>query len=161
MTPAPIRLTPAPLAEVFASYGQVLEMPAQAGRQNFAARLVNGRASAKPNLALIRVEPTRLPLTIHTVERLPASSQAFVPLEGGRYLMVVTHRQSAGGPDLASARPSSSFTRGPRPARLVRNGLARPGRKSAELGLSGQAFEPRALARMPIGRCHSPLCHLL
>ena len=105
MTAAAIRLTPAPLtAEAFAAYGQVLEMPAQAGRQDFAARLVNGRASAQPNFALIRIEPAPLPLTIHTIERHPASTQAFVPLDGGRYLVVVMGQELGGGPDPAHAR---------------------------------------------------------
>jgi ureidoglycolate lyase len=105
VTAAAIRLTPAPLtAEAFAAYGQALEMPAQAGRQDFAARLVNGRASAQPNFALIRVEPAPLPLTIHTIERHPASTQAFVPLDGGRYLMVVMRQELGGGPDPAHAR---------------------------------------------------------
>jgi ureidoglycolate lyase len=105
MASAAIRLTPEPLtAAAFAAFGQVLEMPAAAGRQDFAARLVNRRASAKPNLALIRVEPRALPLTIDTVERHPASSQAFVPLEGGRYLVVVIGQKPDGSPDAAHAR---------------------------------------------------------
>jgi ureidoglycolate lyase len=105
MTSASIRLTPEPLtAAAFTAYGQVLDMPAAAGRRDFAARVVNRRASAKPNLALIRVEPTGLPLTIGTVERHPASSQTFVPLEGGRYLVVVMRQQPDGSPDPAHAR---------------------------------------------------------
>jgi ureidoglycolate hydrolase len=105
MRPAPIRLTPEPLtAEAFAAYGQVLEIPAQAGRRDFAARLVNGRSGAKLNLALIRVEPAPLPLTIRTIERHPASSQTFVPLDGGRYLVVVIRQESDGGPDAAHAK---------------------------------------------------------
>jgi ureidoglycolate lyase len=105
VTSAAIRLTPAPLtAEAFAAYGQALEMPAQAGRQDFAARVVNGRASAQPNFALIRVEPAPLPLTIDTIERHPASSQAFVPLDGGRYLVVVMRQGLDGGPDPAQAK---------------------------------------------------------
>jgi ureidoglycolate lyase len=103
--PAQIRLTPEPLtAEAFAAYGQVLEMPAHAGRWDFAARLVNGRSAAKLNLALIRVEPAAMPLTIRTIERHPASSQTFVPLDGGRYLLVVLRQESDGGPDPAHAK---------------------------------------------------------
>jgi ureidoglycolate lyase len=105
VTPAAIRLTPAPLtAEAFAAYGQVLEMPAQAGRQDFAARLVNGRGSAQQNFALIRIEPAPRPLSIHTIERHPASSQTFVPLDGGRYLVVVMRQGLDGGPDPARAK---------------------------------------------------------
>ena len=105
MTSASIRLTPEPVtAEAFAAYGQVLEMPATAGRRDFAARAVNGRADAKPNLALIRVEATALPLTIDTIERHPASSQAFVPLDGGRYLVVVMRENPDGSPDPMHAR---------------------------------------------------------
>jgi ureidoglycolate lyase len=105
MTPDSFQLTPEPLtAAAFAAYGQVLEMPAAAGRQDFAARLVNSRASASPNLALIRVEPAALPLKIATVERHPASSQTFVPLAGGRYLVVVMREKPDGGPDAAHAR---------------------------------------------------------
>jgi ureidoglycolate lyase len=105
MTPTAIRLTTEPLtAAAFAPYGQVLEMPAEAGRQDFAARLVNHRAGARPNFALIRVEPKTLPLEIHTIERHPASSQAFVPLDGGRYLVVALPRGADGSPDPAHAR---------------------------------------------------------
>jgi ureidoglycolate lyase len=105
MTAAAIRLAPEPLtAAAFAPYGQVLEMPAEAGRQDFAARLVNDRAGARPNFALIRVEPKALPLEIRTIERHPASSQAFVPLDGGRYLVVALPHLADGSPDAAGAR---------------------------------------------------------
>jgi ureidoglycolate lyase len=100
-----IRLTPEPLsAAAFAAYGQVLEASAAAGRRDLAARVVNRRASAKANLAVIKVEPAALPLRIATVERHPASSQTFVPLEGGRYLVVVMPQKPDGSPDPAHAR---------------------------------------------------------
>ena len=53
---------------------------------------------------MIRIEPAPLPLTIHTIERHPASSQAFVPLDGGRYLVVVMRQGLDGGPDPAQAK---------------------------------------------------------
>ena len=100
-----LRLTPEPLtAETFAEYGQVLEIPGVAGRRDFAARVTNSRVSAKPNLALVRVEPTALPLNIDTIECHPASSQAFVPLDGGRYLVVVMSQKPDGSPAPAHAR---------------------------------------------------------
>ena len=114
-----LRLTPEPLtAEAFAAYGQVLEMPAAAGRQDFAARLTNSRVNAKPNLALIRVEPTALPLSIDTIECHPASSQAFVPLDGGRYLLVVMSQKPDGSPDPAHARAFPAQRQRP-PAKLA------------------------------------------
>jgi ureidoglycolate lyase len=105
MTSAAVRLALEPLtAAAFAPFGQVLEMPPEAGRRDHAARLVNGRPGARPNFALIRVEPSTLPLEIRTVERHPASSQAFMPLDGGRYLVIALPPTTAGDPDLARAR---------------------------------------------------------
>ncbi len=76
-------------AAAFAPFGQLLETPGEGARLDRAGALFNGREAATPNLALVRATAARLPLTIELMERHPHSSQAFFPLAGGRYLVMV------------------------------------------------------------------------
>jgi ureidoglycolate lyase len=85
--------------EAFAPYGQLLESPGETWRLDFAARLDNARPSARPNLALVRVEPSPLPLRLDRLERHPHSSQAFFPLDLDAYLVVVCRSYAEGRPD--------------------------------------------------------------
>jgi ureidoglycolate hydrolase len=83
----------------FAAFGQVLEMPANGRRQDYAGALSQDDAGLKPNLAVIRAEPSALPLVVRTLERHPRSSQAFMPLSVARYLVLVCPGDAAGRPD--------------------------------------------------------------
>ena len=92
-------------SETFAGYGQVLNAPSQGHREDFAAKVENKRASsARANLALIAAGPSRLPLEIKYLERHAHSTQAFLPLSVGEYLVVVCADDSKGKPDLSTLR---------------------------------------------------------
>jgi len=91
-------------AQAFAPFGQVLEMPSDTPRLDHAADLVNGRPGARPNLAMIRAPAASLPLHATLLERHPYSTQAFVPLDAQRYLLLVCVDDGRGHPDLATAR---------------------------------------------------------
>lgn len=99
-------LTAEPLtAAGFAPFGDVLTPPAQPGRAYFADALANGRATAQPSLSLSRVEPAPVgSLSAVVMERHAHSSQSFIALEAGRWLVVVAPHGPDGGPDMANAR---------------------------------------------------------
>lgn len=88
-------------AEAFAPFGQVLESPGDAARLDGAAALVNSRAHAKINMALVRAKPRALPLVVELMERHRDSSQAFVPLDAARYLVLVCPSTADDAPDTA------------------------------------------------------------
>ncbi|MEO8631652.1 MAG: ureidoglycolate lyase [Betaproteobacteria bacterium] len=90
-------------AESFAPFGQVLSSPDNNVRENFAARVENGRSSAaRTNLALIAAKPAQFPLEIGCLERHAFSNQAFMPLDVGEYLVVVCKDDGGGRPDLST-----------------------------------------------------------
>ena len=92
-------------AESFASYGEVLESPAETGRNYFNDSLLNGRAKAVPSLSVVRVTPApALPIVATKLERHAFSSQSFVPIDAGRWLIVVAPKNNRGGPDADHAR---------------------------------------------------------
>lgn len=94
-------------AAAFAPYGQVIEC---AGHDSYAinagssqrfsdlARLESD-AAGRLALSIFRAAAQALPCRLHTLERHPLGSQAFVPLAGQRFVVVV-----AGGPDPGSLR---------------------------------------------------------
>lgn len=92
-------ITAAPLTrEAFAPFGQVIEF---AGAQHYAinggmteryhdlARVELGGADPRPLISLMRGQPYALPLTLKMVERHPLGSQAFYPLSGRPFLVIV------------------------------------------------------------------------
>jgi ureidoglycolate lyase len=105
---------PVPLTRAtFAPYGAVIETSATQGRTANDGRalrfdqevgLAHGLPACDPALALYRVEPSRLPLTVEYLERHPASSQVFVPMTAARYLVVTAGPSADGGPSLESLR---------------------------------------------------------
>jgi ureidoglycolate lyase len=100
-----MRLILEPLtAEAFAPFGDVLAAPADPGRVYIEAALDNRRAHARPSLSFSTREPAALPLTSTTMERHRHSSQSFVPMEAGRWLVLVAPHGADGGPDMARAR---------------------------------------------------------
>ena len=100
-----MQLTAQPLtASAFAAFGEVLAAPAQPGRSYFDAALANGRSGAWPSLSIVHVLPTaRLPLSVTQLERHEFSSQSFVPMHAGRWLVIVCPSAADGGPDAAAA----------------------------------------------------------
>lgn len=88
----------------FAPYGDVVEAPADPGRAYFATSLGTLRPSALPKLWMLTKFPVPpLPLRITALERHEFSSQSFVPIEVGRWLVVVAPPAPQGGPDVARA----------------------------------------------------------
>ena len=107
-------------AEAFAPYGHAIELP-KSGKVDLVAELVNarkGRADAR--LALTAIEPIALPYEFNAMEAHEHSSQAFVPVDVSRYLVVVATSAPDGKPDLASAR---SFVAGPRQSIIYAPGI--------------------------------------
>ena len=88
-------------AEDFSPYGDVLEAPAEPGRTYFNDGLGNGRAGAKPSLSVSHVLPlAALPLRATQMERHEFSSQTFLPIDVGRWIVVVAPKTATGGPDV-------------------------------------------------------------
>lgn len=100
-------------AQAFAPFGQVLQTP-QSGDRNMnqgtavrldrCAALVSTRSDCPPNLAMVRSLPQAMPLKMRLLERHPCSSQAFIPLQCSRYLVIVAPTAADGRPDWAGLR---------------------------------------------------------
>ena len=87
----------------FTPFGQVLEFsPDHPEPRDFAAKLFNDRPGAQPNLRVQRHEPTPMPYMAILIERHRHSSQTFVPLSGGSYLIMVFLSDHDGNPVLES-----------------------------------------------------------
>jgi ureidoglycolate lyase len=86
-------------ADAFAPFGRVLEIPRMPGRLNADDALTSLRDNAKPQLALIQLEPTAAPFTVTEVERHAFSSQIFVPIEVSRYVLLVATNNGAPRPE--------------------------------------------------------------
>ena len=105
---------PAPLTRAaFAPYGAVIEAAGAQGRAandgralrfDQGAELAHRAPARDPVLAIYRVEPSRLPLTVDYLERHPASCQVFVPMNAARYLVVTAGQAADGGPSLETLR---------------------------------------------------------
>jgi len=94
-----LRLEPAPLtAEAFAPFGDVIETSGHKPRSinegttwryHDLATIDVDRQGGRPLLNIFVARPQSLPLRIVMVERHPLGSQAFVPLDGAGFLIVV------------------------------------------------------------------------
>ena len=100
-------------ADAFAPFGQVIGADIGPGRSvnlgtarrfDHAAALESARPGARPNLAVFRSAPIALPVRVAMLERHPHSTQAFLPLSGGRWLICVAPEAPGGGPDAAALR---------------------------------------------------------
>jgi ureidoglycolate lyase len=92
-------------ADAFAPFGDVVEAPAKPGRAYFASSLGNLRTAAAPKLWMLTKQPSPfLPLRIDKLERHAFSSQSFVPIDIGRWLVVVAPSDTRGEPDVARAK---------------------------------------------------------
>jgi len=106
-----MRLIAEPLtAAAFAPFGEVLASPESPGRVYIDAVLENRRPGAAPSLSFTLALPASLPLRSTTMERHAHSSQSFIPMQAGRWLVIVAPHAQDGGPDMARAR---AFLAGP------------------------------------------------
>lgn len=98
-----MEILPQPLTqEAFAPFGEVIDVPSEPGRTYYEEALGNLRPNARPSLSLaVRAETPDRPLKAEMLERHEFSSQTFVPIDVGRWLIVVAPHGTAGGPDLA------------------------------------------------------------
>jgi len=96
----PRRLLPRPLSPAaFARFGEVIAPEAAAAvervneghslRYRDLARINCGREGGRTALSLMRTEPKPRPISLERMERHPLGSQAFIPLGGQRFLVVV------------------------------------------------------------------------
>ena len=101
-----MEVVPQPLTqEAFAPFGDVFEAPQEAGRKYYEDALGNLRPKARPSLSLThRVETPDRPLKSEMMERHEFSSQTFVPVDVGRWLIIVAPHGKGGGPDMAEAK---------------------------------------------------------
>lgn len=92
-------ITAEPLTrEAFAPFGQVIDIagavhyPINNGmteRYHDLARVELGGADPRPLISVMRGQPYALPLPLRMVERHPLGSQAFYPLSGRPFLVIV------------------------------------------------------------------------
>src|SRR4051812_41367115 len=98
-------------AEAFAPFGEVIAVPERPGRHYYSAALGSARAGAQPSLSMtMRAPAAGLPLVATMLERHEFSSQTFVPVDAGRWLVAVCPHAASGGPDVARLR---AFVAGP------------------------------------------------
>jgi ureidoglycolate lyase len=91
--------------DAFAPFGDVIDMPDQAGRTYYEKALGNLRTGAWPSLSVsLKAETHDRPLRAELLERHEFSSQTFLPLDVARWLVMVAPHAAAGGPDRASVR---------------------------------------------------------
>ena len=105
IVPAPIDLAS------FRPFGDYVKRPATTGRVDCGRDLETNRTDARPCVFLTSLEPTTgTHIRVSEMERHQFSSQTFVHMSGGRWLIVVCPPDATGGPDIAAAQ---AFIAGP------------------------------------------------
>ena len=101
-----MQIDPQPLTRAaFAPFGDVFDVPDTPGRTYYEDALGNLRPAARPSLSLsLKPETVDRPFTAELLERHEFSSQSFVPIDAGRWLVVVAPHAAAGGPDVAGVK---------------------------------------------------------
>jgi ureidoglycolate lyase len=142
-------------AEAFAPFGDVVEAPAKPGRAYFETSLGNLRPEARPRLWMLTKFPVAgLPLEINSLERHQFSSQTFVPIEIGRWLVVVAPHAPGGGPDVKRAQaflPSAlqGVSYKPNTWHSGLNVLDKPARLSVFMWLDGSTGDEEIVSVTP------------
>jgi len=99
VVPPTLALRPISAAE-FAPFGALVPGPVDATRIDCSEPLANLRAGAAPHLYTTLVPVSALPLTLRQMERHAFSSQTFMPLDVGRYLVAVAPAAGPAMPDV-------------------------------------------------------------
>lgn len=99
--------------EKFEPFGEVIEVSeaaetftindGYATRYHDLASIEICGSGGRPLISIFRGRPRPWPLTIHMMERHPLGSQAFVPLHGKPFVVVVAPEGTIAGPDSLSA----------------------------------------------------------
>jgi ureidoglycolate lyase len=153
-------IIPQPLTkEAFAPFGDVIDMPRDAGRFYYDDALGNLRPQARASLSVaLKAETPDRPMKSELMERHEFSSQTFIPVDVGRWLIVVAPHAAAGGPDMADARAfiADGSTGVTYRANTWHHGLTtldRPGRFAVfmwKAGTADEEFVPVAPFTVPI-----------
>jgi ureidoglycolate lyase len=116
-----IEIEPRPLSQAeFAPFGRVIEAPALPRRDYFDAELASRRSHASASLSLVTNDPVRENvLAFSSLECHPHSSQSFIPMNAGRWLVVVAP-DALGRPDM---RQALAFIAGPSQGITFRPGV--------------------------------------
>jgi ureidoglycolate lyase len=93
-------------AQAFEPYGQLVEVGGRDGadmndgraQRYLQSTRLETRHAHPPELYLSDVSPSMGPLTLNYLERHPRSSQAFLPMRGGRFLVCVCLSDGRGDP---------------------------------------------------------------
>jgi ureidoglycolate lyase len=134
-------------AQAFAPFGDVVEAPAQPGRAYFETSIGNLRAGAQPKLwMLTKAVAASPPVEFSSLERHRFSSQTFVPIEIGRWLVVVAPHAAQGGPALDRiqaflARPTQGVSYRPDVWHGALTVFDKPARLSVFMWLDGTAAD--------------------
>lgn len=108
-TATPITLIPQPLsAAAFAPYGEVVDLLSDARREYVTRAFEHDAVAGAPSMWIgyppaVANAPNGT-LRLKKLERHPHATQTFVPIEAGRYLVVVCAAAADGSPDLATLR---------------------------------------------------------
>ena len=122
MLDGPLTLRATPLEPgAFAAFGEVIEHRGSERRHVLGAAFASSEQPVRQTLWVSRLEQNAtMPLTIDMLERHPHSDQAFVPLSGQPYLIVVCGSAADGSADVAEAR---AFVAGPNQGVLYRRNV--------------------------------------
>lgn len=91
--------------DAFAPFGQLVRRPKQpGGSSDLVDELSNLRSHARPKLSVVAVAAIDMPLIATEMERHIHSSQAFIPVDGDRYLIIVAPHAETGRPDASAIR---------------------------------------------------------
>jgi ureidoglycolate lyase len=100
-----MEIVPQPLTqEAFAPFGDVIDVPREAGRKYYEDALGNLRPNAHQPVDEPQGRDAHGLLTAEMLERHEFSSQTFVPVDVVRWLIVVAPHAKEGGPDTKQVR---------------------------------------------------------
>jgi ureidoglycolate lyase len=86
-------------AELFAPFGALHEHPALGARASIDGFMQNARPQAPLRISMNAKASTQTPYRVTQLERHFHSTQTFIPIEVGRWVVIVAPYASNGGPD--------------------------------------------------------------